>query len=236
MENTNTYSRLKEFGGSDYEMVEGQPDIRGWSVKDDSGNKIGKVKDFLFDTNSLKVRYMIVDLKDNTFDLHNDKVLIPIGLANLDDNEDDVMLPNVTVQQLRTVPAYRYEDLNDQYETSLRNSYSGAAIDTESYYGSDYVVDDQFYEHDYYNDQKLYGKRYGQSNSVNNSYTTGGGAMTTDNNTVRDTISNDSAGTGTSVTDSSVGSGYTTGSGIRLRNRNTSGNAGDLTPGESGIR
>lgn len=235
MAHSHDYSRLKEFGGSDYEMVEGQPDIRGWSVKDDSGNKIGKVKDFLFDTNTLKVRYMVVDLKDNTFDLHDDKVLIPIGLANLDDNEDDVMLPNVTAQHLRTVPAYRYDDLNDQYETSLRNTYSGAAIDTESYYGSDYVIKDDFYEHDYYNDQKLYGKRFAQSNSTNNSYNTGG-SLTTDNNATGDTISNDSSGTGTSVTDSREGSGYNTGSSIRLRNRNTSGNAGDLTPGESEIR
>lgn len=55
-------SHLQELGGSNYEIAEGQPDIRGWDVKDQSGNKIGKVKELLFDEPSRKVRYIVTKI------------------------------------------------------------------------------------------------------------------------------------------------------------------------------
>src|SRR5215217_8214949 len=106
-DNNSRNRRLQELRGSDYEIADGEPDIRGWDVKDASGRRIGEVDDLIFDVQSQKVRYMVVDLDDNELDLDDDReVLVPIGLAKLDDDDDDVILNNVTADQLRALPDY----------------------------------------------------------------------------------------------------------------------------------
>jgi hypothetical protein len=65
-------------------MVGGEPDIIGWDVKTEDGQKIGEIDDLLFNPQSRKVRYLVVDMDSNK--LHLDKgrkVLIPIGIADL---------------------------------------------------------------------------------------------------------------------------------------------------------
>lgn len=80
------YGHLTELGGSDYEIVDGEPDIRGWKVKNETGQLIGTVEDLLFEPQSQQVRYIIVDLDDADFGIEDDKkIAIPIGLASLYD-------------------------------------------------------------------------------------------------------------------------------------------------------
>jgi len=83
-ENANSYNHLVELGGSDFEIADGEPNIKGWDVKNQQGLKIGEVDELLFDPKSLKVRYLVVDLDDNELEFEEDKkVLIPIGVAEL---------------------------------------------------------------------------------------------------------------------------------------------------------
>lgn len=82
-ENMNQSSHLVELNGSDFEIRDGEPNIEGWDVKNEHGQKIGEVDDMLFDTSSLKVRYLIVDLDGNDLNVDDKKVLIPIGVAEL---------------------------------------------------------------------------------------------------------------------------------------------------------
>src|SRR5687768_5121282 len=98
MEAENKNSRLQELGGSDYKIVKGQPNIKGWDVKDENGRKIGEVDELIFDVQSQKVRYIVVDLEGNVFDLETRDVLIPIGIAQLHDDDDDVIIPGVTAE------------------------------------------------------------------------------------------------------------------------------------------
>ena len=53
-------NRLQKLKGSDYEIADGEPDIQGWDINDSAGNKIGKVDDLIFDTQSRKVRYIVL--------------------------------------------------------------------------------------------------------------------------------------------------------------------------------
>ena len=85
-ENT-AFNHLEELGDSDYEIVDGEPNIKGWDVKNEQGQKIGEVNELLFDTQARKVRYLIVDLDDNELNLDDKKVLIPIGVAELYDSD-----------------------------------------------------------------------------------------------------------------------------------------------------
>ncbi len=85
----NKYNHLVELGGSDYEIVDGEPNIKGWDVKNEFGQQIGKVGELLFDPQSRKVRYLVVDLDGNKLGLDEDKkVLVPIGIASLYNNGD----------------------------------------------------------------------------------------------------------------------------------------------------
>lgn len=83
----NKYDHLVELGGSDYEIVDGEPNIKGWDVKNELGQQIGEVDELLFNPDSRKVRYLVVDLDGNELGIEDDKkILVPIGIADLYDD------------------------------------------------------------------------------------------------------------------------------------------------------
>ena len=84
IENINEDNRLEELGGSDFEIVDNEPNIKGWTINNAVGEKIGEVDELLFNPKSRRVRYLVVDLDDNAIGIRDDrKVLVPIGLAEL---------------------------------------------------------------------------------------------------------------------------------------------------------
>ena len=149
-------TRLQKLSGSDFEIEDGQPDIRGWDVKDSSGKKLGDVDELIFDYQSCKVRYLVVDLDKNDYDLEDKDVLVPIGIAELHERDDDVILPGVTPDQLRSLPEYDEDRFDTAYESSVRNVFGGLGASALSG-GSTY--DDDFYNHDHFNEDNLYRNR-----------------------------------------------------------------------------
>src|SRR5436190_14030075 len=88
--NISQYGRLEELGDSNYEIADGEPNIKGWDVQNAEGQKIGEVDELLFDPYSRKVRYLIVDLDNNKLDIgEHKKVLIPIGVAEIGGKGDN---------------------------------------------------------------------------------------------------------------------------------------------------
>jgi stress response protein YsnF len=111
----NKHDHLVELGGSNYEIVDGEPNIKGWDVKNELGELIGEVDELLFDPQSRQVRYLVVEL-DQKLGLDDDKkVLVPIGIAELykdghaQDQEDNIDTENV-------VEDYTGSNLNPDYE------------------------------------------------------------------------------------------------------------------------
>ncbi|MDB5204938.1 MAG: hypothetical protein JWR72_13 [Flavisolibacter sp.] len=148
------HTRLQKLGGSDYEIADGQSDIRGWDVKDENGRQIGEVEELIFDEQSRKVRYIVLDLEDNELDLEDREVLVPIGIAQLDKDDDDVLLPGITAEQLRALPEYDEDRFDTDSEESVRNVFGGlgaGALAGGS--GAD------FYNHDHFNEDNLYRNR-----------------------------------------------------------------------------
>ncbi len=139
----NTYDHLEELGGSDFEMVDGEPNIIGWDVKNGKGQKIGEVDDLLFNPQSRKVKYMVVDMDSNKLQLDKGrKVLIPIDIADLHSKHADkssvvqhmehkvydpafdgnvVILRRVSIAQLNALPLYEKNHLSPQTEMAIRN-------------------------------------------------------------------------------------------------------------------
>jgi stress response protein YsnF len=153
-ENVNGYNHLEELGGSDYEIVDGEPNIKGWEVKNGAGEKIGEVDELLFDAQARKVRYLIVDLDDNELELEDDReVLIPIGVAELHEKDDEVIVSNVTAEQLNELPAYEKDKVTPEIESEVRRIFEGGALAGAAVYDSQ-----EFYDHDHFNEDKFYSR------------------------------------------------------------------------------
>ena len=179
--NENTGNRLQHLKGSNYEIADGQPDIRGWDVKDEAGKTFGEVKDLIFDTQSLKVRYMVVDLDDNDFDLDDREVLVPIGLGELHDKGDDVILPNVTAAQLASLPEYKDKDnVSTEDEYAVRNVFAGVGAAGLGAAAATTGIGEDFYNHDYYNQDNLYKRRNALTTDTDTAYS---GAATSNTTT-----------------------------------------------------
>ncbi len=163
MSNENKNKRLQELGGSDFEIAEGQQDIRGWDVKDENGKKIGEVDELIFDEQSRKVRYIVLDMDENDFDLDDRNVLVPIGIAQLHDKDDDVILPGVTAEHLQSLPEYEEGSINADVENRIRNAFTGiggaALTGAALTSGTGNTGDDDFYSHNHFNEDNLYRNR-----------------------------------------------------------------------------
>lgn len=175
MDNTK-HRRLQELDRSDFEIVDGEPDIRGWDVKNDAGIKIGEVEELIVDAQKKKVRYIVVDLDDNELKLSHRKVLIPIGLAELHKDGDDVILPTVTVDHLGALPEYEKDHLDEEAErrvcsvlgrdtSSMAQSILSAANVNHS--AKQTEQHDDFYRHEYFHDDNLYKHRQHEAQPVN---------------------------------------------------------------------
>lgn len=183
--NENASIRLHHLKGSDYEVADGQPDIRGWDVKDINGKTIGEVDDLIFDDQSLKVRYMVVDLDDNDFDLDDDKnLLIPIGVGEIPEKDNVIIIPTVTATQLTALPDYDDDrGITSEDEYRIRNVFAGAAGAGVASTG---VINDDFYNHDYYNQDNLHRRRNAMNaNTTDTATTTNTGAIDTAASTTR---------------------------------------------------
>jgi len=146
---------------SDYEIVDGQPDITGWDVKDAQGNKIGEVDELLFNSAIRKVCYIVLHMENNDIGLEDGRVLIPIGIAELHEKDDTVLLPNVVKAQILALPIYQPgRAVTAETELEIRNIFTDP--DANVIAGSD------FYDHDHFKETKFYGKRWQQPFSNHN--------------------------------------------------------------------
>lgn len=142
-------------GTSDYQLSDGEPDIRGWEVKNAEGDYIGDVNDFLFDTVHRKVRYLIVDLNNNEVGLDEHLVLVPIGLAEVHEEEDAVILPTIKTSQLLMLNAYQPSDFDENAEESVQSAYIGSDEGEDS----PAIIHENRYDHEHFNEGNLYRRR-----------------------------------------------------------------------------
>ena len=184
------YNRLQELDHSRFEIVKGEPDIRGWDVRYMTGQKLGSVEELIIDAQEKKVRYMVVDLDENELKLVHRKILIPIGLAELDKKEDDVLIPNISLEQLSRLPEYERNNLNPVVErrisSTLGRELHEAELTEASVTPSKNVTserkltkeekkrikedehDPDFYSHEHYNVDNLYKNRIHQASHPDN--------------------------------------------------------------------
>lgn len=157
MESYTSLNRLRELRGSGYEIIDGQPNIIGWVIKDSYDNRIGIVDDLLFDPEQQKVRYIIANLKDNAFDLDKRKVIIPIGNAELHETKDDVILP-ISRWQLRALPSYS-QRMTEYDERDINTIFSNSSGTATTVQDSQWQKPANFYDTPAYNYDNLFRNR-----------------------------------------------------------------------------
>ena len=146
----------------DLVIADGEPDIRGWSVRTGDGVQVGEVADLIIDTTAMKVRYMCVDLDQNIFNLDGKRrVLVPIGTARLEDDGDDVFISSST-SQLLALPEYDDAaftlDANNPHELFGRPWMTGQTASVE-----DNLINrldrNELYHQEQFSDREFFGER-----------------------------------------------------------------------------
>jgi uncharacterized protein (TIGR02271 family) len=90
--------------------------IIDYKVVSDRGEDIGKVKDYVFDESGC-LRYLIIDVG---FWIFGKQVLLPVGMAQIDERQRQVIMSGITKDQVNELPAYHgMEDLSPDYERSV---------------------------------------------------------------------------------------------------------------------
>lgn len=122
-------ARLDEL--DDFTVADGDPDIRGWEVRTVDGKKLGKVEELIVDPTAMKVRYMEVEVDSKFEGRRGDgHILVPIGTARLDDDNDNVLINVLPTGGFAAVPVYDRAKLDDTYERKLIKAYGSPASKT----------------------------------------------------------------------------------------------------------
>lgn len=165
-------ARLDEL--DNYEVADGNADIRGWDVRTQDGRKLGTVEELIVDTAALKARYMEVKLdKDFAGGGEERWALIPIGTAQLDEKEDEVIVDRLPAAGFLTSEERSRGPLSRETELSLRELYGA----TSTGLAADAALesDDDFYGDTLYDDDRM--RRRGRSETRKNPYLTRGGEI-----------------------------------------------------------
>ncbi len=136
---------------SDFKVSDEDKDVRGWIVKDANKNTIGTVDNLLVSKANNRVVYLDVEVEksileennspysnttgDAEGDLRNEEdenhVIIPIGMAHLDSNEEIVRTPKINRDIFaRTKRRKKGSTIDRSYETNVLESYNRSAHTT----------------------------------------------------------------------------------------------------------
>jgi photosynthetic reaction center H subunit len=134
---------LKEL--TKYEVADGDPDVRGWSVYTSNNVKFGVVEDLIVDTAKMKVRYLDIDVDDDVSGVTDDHhLLVPIGAASIDAKEDKVFIRTIETKTLLKSPPYKGAITRD-YEDNVRGVWGTRKTSSAE---QDYYEDDEYYDED----------------------------------------------------------------------------------------
>ena len=110
--------RLRDL--TDFEVADDNPDVRGWTVRGNDGQALGTVFELIVDVEALKVRYLDVEL-DGRFQIneHENHILLPIGVASLDEDGDNVFVPALNAESVLSYPPYAEIQITREYEEAM---------------------------------------------------------------------------------------------------------------------
>lgn len=146
----------------DFQVADGYPDPRGWDVVLADGTKVGEVHDLIVDTGEMRTRYLDLSLDKDALGTDDDHdVLLPVGAAQLDENDDRVLLGSLSTAQLAALPRFDHGEISRQYEDSVlaRMPAAGAAGLTGATAGTAAGATAGYYNNPHFDDRRFFGAR-----------------------------------------------------------------------------
>lgn len=133
-----------------WHVREGDPHVEGWDVVASGNTQVGQVDDLLIDLQAQKARYLIVKVDDAVTGTKGARVAVPLGTARLDENDDTVLLPNMSPQQVASLPSYQAGRFTREHENTLRQRLGG---------GTAQVASGDYYDNALFDENHFYGNR-----------------------------------------------------------------------------
>ena len=120
----------------DYDVADGDPDIRGWGVIASDGVPVGRVHELIVDAVAMEVRYA-----DIALDGGGEHVLLPLGVLRIAEGASAVAVDGLDAARVGGLPRYR-GTCDEAYERSLCARIAGdapagsaALFDTREFWG-----------------------------------------------------------------------------------------------------
>ena len=140
--------RLRDL--TEFEVADDNPDVRGWTVRGSDGQALGTVFELVVDPEALKVRYLDVEL-DSRFQIneYENHILLPIGVASLDADGDNVFVPALNAESVLNYPPYLEIQITRDYEEAMLRALGREPA----------PANPQFYDQDSYDTGRFYTRR-----------------------------------------------------------------------------
>src|SRR5690606_10334499 len=125
------------------------------------GKKIGKVKELIVDPAEMRVRYLDIKINEGLEGVSDDRrMLVPIGVASLDEKDDNVFIKTMETVTILKYPQYSGGEITRDYETTVRQSLiSDDEVIEESETPHRAVTDEDFYHHEHFDEERFYSTR-----------------------------------------------------------------------------
>ena len=122
---------------TDFEVADDNPDVRGWTVRGNDGQALGTVFELIVDPEILKVRYLDIEL-DTRFQIkeYENHILLPIGVASLDADGDNVFVPALNTESVLHYPPYVEIQVTRTYETAMMRALGLKPVPDGDFYGT----------------------------------------------------------------------------------------------------
>lgn len=144
--------RLREL--DDYKVASNDPDVRGWTIVDRDNREFGTIAELVVDPGQEKVRYLDVVQKGDRARPEEEHLLIPVGVARIDDDSNRVIVKDMDASFLSSYPVHRGDEITRDYEVEVVERFNRPSGTTrERREGTD------FYSNDVYNEDRFYTNR-----------------------------------------------------------------------------
>ncbi|MFA0960481.1 hypothetical protein AB9P05_01615 [Roseivirga sp. BDSF3-8] len=171
MPHNTTLFYLEDLPG--YEVSGNSNDVRGWTLKDSNHHKIGKVTNLVVSRKDELVKYLEVKFDQEMIDANPQRLnpqfksdtpeeftegkgkyyfLLPVGLADLNEDEKTVYVDSIDKETFRTTEKRtKSEPIEPQYELNVVAHFTGTKA------GYDHVkqVDHRFYDQSTFRNKKF---------------------------------------------------------------------------------
>lgn len=145
----------------DYKVASDDPDVRGWTIVDRDNREFGKINELIVDPEQEKVRYLDVTQKGYRGTAGEEHLLIPIGVARIDETDDRVIVRDIDTDLLNSYPSHKGDVITRDYEYEVIERFNRPETTTrDRREGAD------FYNNEFYDETRFYTNRDRSRNTL----------------------------------------------------------------------